>query len=865
MNEDSSKTLTFFLWGIFLTFLQGCVAHKQYRHGSGKLLPHVGTSASKIGFANYFSANRPRNIVDMLKQLEDPGQKKPAPSFLVSARGSAALSIIEFDDMGELWDRNQLKLLLEFIEETRNQNKKILLFGFVHGWKHNASDDSTNLRDFASFIDDVSNNLNVYANPAEIVPIGMYIAWRGNVVDKDHPIMGNIPVIGGLNLAGQQLSFYNRKAAAARVGGASATEVFLSVAGAVKTISEEAENPREGNQIARIQVGEQTSSEKPRLDASRVVFIGHSMGGLILERAVSQALLGTILVEVPLRQERKRQLREDYKEAGKIDQKVIQLKEKNAELIRKRSELTVDLKMKEEELSRIEKQLMQNLNQRSDQRVQIAVAKAAVKVAQDNARENFHTYTNTTVSLLRETSRSGNDLSKSISNAFDGVEFDVDASNVWRRVISNLSRTLEPIQCLGQNKDAFGPCYSNVTILVTRNSSILNAQQSEITDGLSLLENEKRSAYNKLEREIGDFREKFEDLQVEIQSLWSDYQNSTSEVAQATNRVSEEKGELSTLIDQQKKLEDQVSDLTNSVAQLNVKIQANELLIRSNITRTSELVEASHILKEATRANYMKLLQRPADLILLLNPASEAIMAKKMKDAFNSAHVRKAANLFSPDADTNDENPVSARPWIISVSSKGDSATRTIFPAAMWLSSTFKVFRGRNTYRFNEEQSVSQVHLWKNTATHLNTDDPSSSLITHTLMNANSPSGSSGPLDSIKRGLSTAWFILSGKWAEIPPHHKTTAMDMKEIIREHKKFEKLGKRAFSHNEQTYELKPVTRGDKKNAYWIIQADEALIRDHNHIFNKDFFRVVFFLLEQSKALQPVDQGKIEQGLK
>jgi hypothetical protein len=69
----------------------------------------------------------------------------------------------------------------------------------------------------------------------------------------------------------------------------------------------------------------------------------------------------------------------------------------------------------------------------------------------------------------------------------------------------------------------------------------------------------------------------------------------------------------------------------------------------------------------------------PADMILLLNSASESIYAKELIDMFRRAH-------FSGDIS-------SRRPLILSITSEGDIATGHLFPIGTKFSNTFGTFR----------------------------------------------------------------------------------------------------------------------------------------------------------------------------
>ncbi|MBV8200496.1 MAG: hypothetical protein JOZ15_07715, partial [Acidobacteria bacterium] len=174
--------------------------------------------------------------------------RRPAPG--------VTLSIIELDDHGELWSRSQLNSALGVINEAqgRTGGPGAIVIVFVHGWENNAShgnedDKNGNLYEFKKTLTRV-RELEVQSTAPNEIPrnvAGVYVAWRGESI---HPIPGL-----------QQTSFYNRYNTARRVAASPApTEAILSVL-------------KVGNANKR----------------SRTVVIGHSFGGLIVEKALSQA------------------------------------------------------------------------------------------------------------------------------------------------------------------------------------------------------------------------------------------------------------------------------------------------------------------------------------------------------------------------------------------------------------------------------------------------------------------------------------------------------------------------------------------------------------------------------------------------
>ncbi|MEK6300015.1 MAG: hypothetical protein AABO41_04780 [Acidobacteriota bacterium] len=157
------------------------------------------------------------------------------------------LAFIEFDDMGEFWDRTQLNRALQSINDAKARgNGQVIVVTFVHGWKNNASDDSGNVWGFRDELKDIAGR------SGNIPVVGVYIGWRGAAT--------NVPFL-------KELSFGNRRNAAIRIPGANITEALHKIMRTTK----QGEN-----------------------DRSKCVLIGHSFGGMVLERALTQSMVSLI-------------------------------------------------------------------------------------------------------------------------------------------------------------------------------------------------------------------------------------------------------------------------------------------------------------------------------------------------------------------------------------------------------------------------------------------------------------------------------------------------------------------------------------------------------------------------------------------
>jgi len=166
------------------------------------------------------------------------------PSYCPAGDAHYALSFIEFDDMGELWDPKELDAAIQTIQKEKDNSPLVLLF--VHGWKNDASDKSGNVWGFRCELGAIAQRYNRTV-------IGIYVGWRGAVTDVT---------------LFKDFTFWNRITAATRIPGAHLTDSLMR-------IMAETKGP-DGSRDATL------------------ILVGHSFGGLVLELSVTQALVERI-------------------------------------------------------------------------------------------------------------------------------------------------------------------------------------------------------------------------------------------------------------------------------------------------------------------------------------------------------------------------------------------------------------------------------------------------------------------------------------------------------------------------------------------------------------------------------------------
>lgn len=166
----------------------------------------------------------------------------------------AHLAVIEFDDHGVLWKRDQLEDTVALIRQANQLTSDgVLVLVYIHGWKNNADPDDPDGA-LAQFRESVRANAS--RNPDERPfsadrVIGVFLGWRGATSD--------IPVQ-------QQLTFWDRRQAGERVASVHMQETLLRIMNATKE--------RRG---------------------SKCFIVGHSMGGMIVGKTMSPILTTLLL------------------------------------------------------------------------------------------------------------------------------------------------------------------------------------------------------------------------------------------------------------------------------------------------------------------------------------------------------------------------------------------------------------------------------------------------------------------------------------------------------------------------------------------------------------------------------------------
>jgi pimeloyl-ACP methyl ester carboxylesterase len=181
-------------------------------------------------------------------------------------------SYIEFDEKGDFWDRRQLGWTVQEIKRAAQTNDLVLVV-YIHGWQNDASTlrghDVPKIHCLLKHLADADRGKHRF--------FGVYLGWRGKSVPGGDGVFpdNSIPnrVSKAIFFVPHELSLYSRKDAATRIAGMPVTEaIFQSVAAA-------------RNGTTRYGHG------------ARTILVGHSLGALVLEKAMAQALAAKVISE----------------------------------------------------------------------------------------------------------------------------------------------------------------------------------------------------------------------------------------------------------------------------------------------------------------------------------------------------------------------------------------------------------------------------------------------------------------------------------------------------------------------------------------------------------------------------------------
>lgn len=131
---------------------------------------------------------------------------------LIEKHENYDLAFLEFTERGNLFNSEAKEIVLSQIESYSKKKEGIAVFVFVHGWKHNASFEDSNVVSFKKALDSVSSNKNNVLGNRKI--FGVYLGWRGLSLH---------------GMGSETFTFWDRKAVAQEIGKGGVTDILINL------------------------------------------------------------------------------------------------------------------------------------------------------------------------------------------------------------------------------------------------------------------------------------------------------------------------------------------------------------------------------------------------------------------------------------------------------------------------------------------------------------------------------------------------------------------------------------------------------------------------------------------------------------
>ncbi|WP_409280702.1 hypothetical protein [Pseudomonas defluvii] len=210
-----------------------------------------------------------------------------------------SLGFVEFNDQGDLWpasgSHQQMAVVLDYLQRQA-AHQDLLMVVFVHGWHHSAKGQAPGAA--SPHEDERDGNVKTFQNvllglsqaerkqaaalhraPREVA--GIYVGWRGDSI-----------TVKGLN----ELTFWDRKNTAAQVGHGGVTELLSRIELIKRTQDSKARDAattaasRDALSVPATGCERLISSGQAISSQTKLVVVGHSFGGLVVQSAVGQIL-----------------------------------------------------------------------------------------------------------------------------------------------------------------------------------------------------------------------------------------------------------------------------------------------------------------------------------------------------------------------------------------------------------------------------------------------------------------------------------------------------------------------------------------------------------------------------------------------
>ncbi len=770
--------------------------------------------------------------------------------------------VIEFDDFGQLRSQKQFTDVMKAVENKVKDNKVVFSL-FIHGWKHNASEGSSNLHDFRKFI--INSGINgpcssLYqaTKTDECDAVGIYIAWRGDPTGlTEYTRHGTkIDTMKGFF---KSFSINNRKAAAKRVSSIRSSQVILDLIRTVnkadefrinstlnKALSQGLEIPIRTYDFSNLPCYAYDSilSEdysKPRhlslnSGASNIEkilsklnegcsykhLIGHSFGARFLENALAQSLVGQINTSLQL--DLDKDLRRVVYDHTSYHSQLANLKH-NLML------LSNDKKNLQDEKIALDK-IIANLQSMIDSKEQSINALEADSKFADFKRKATTNYIKLNeLEIVEAINKIINELNKDIYKTclYEEINdqktlFSIEHPEpVSSYSISQLNRyyhlskkNLEKFDKFNnKNEPFFG------TSICLENSGVTALLKTKI-NSITLL--------NYIENQIKHIND------------WFKYSQSLDDL-----NIQAQK-ELTEIQSRKNEKELLVNQIENNILMKTIILGAKENEL--DVYKSDMLQDFLKVVKI-----YERTLSPPANLIMLINPATEAISANMLNHSFCQLRSKDQFNLPK------------IKPWLISISSKADRATKWAFPIFVSTklalgvtgSKPRSIINSSNYRDDNCNNFVNQYDLLTKTAPFIE------ELQTHQydFVEDINVLGCFRNSDTSPLDLKQFWYEVYNSPEFLKMLENQGIEDKQnQLVLDDVYIGSIAQRYFSDKytcscsiqssvlileDKLFMFKDKNLTNKENGYWKMSVEKDFMKDHNDIFNKQIGGMIYTFMK------------------
>lgn len=200
-------------------------------------------------------------------------------------------SFVEFDERGDFIDFRQHLACEDCISNLVKTSDHVLVVMYCHGWKNNSQ--SGDVIRFNSFLAKIAESPDVIQHGYRVH--GVYLSWRGNVV---HPYVERSGSDDDYNFYCQCTTNYGGEIVDKKYNRFSYWLGWIPENFDFFTRQRAAEHLVSGLPLARaIFTYASAAKDYGHKPGNQVVVMGHSMGALMLERSLGQALTGSLVME----------------------------------------------------------------------------------------------------------------------------------------------------------------------------------------------------------------------------------------------------------------------------------------------------------------------------------------------------------------------------------------------------------------------------------------------------------------------------------------------------------------------------------------------------------------------------------------